>query len=151
MITKHRLLLALALSATRQRRHSGCRADGFPQQRGGRTEQIGRRQQRRHVALLADRPVERWRQGVELQQHDQCRRYPAVLCENNVLSANGAEGVKDQLLSKLGITSTENAKSGIISRAGRLAADRRRQEPGSEQPGTSQITEKVKQKPAIWC
>ncbi len=31
--------------------------------------------------------------------------------KNNVLSANGAEGVKDQLLSKLGITSTENAKS----------------------------------------
>ncbi len=56
--------------------------------------------------------------------------------KNNVLSANGAEGVKDQLLSKLGITSTENAKSQDYQQGpGRLAADRRRQEPGSEQPG----------------
>lgn len=36
--------------------------------------------------------------------------------KNNVLSANGAEGVKDQLLSKLGITSTETPRARIISR-----------------------------------
>ncbi|HHL2558548.1 TPA: DUF2501 domain-containing protein [Yersinia enterocolitica] len=31
--------------------------------------------------------------------------------QNNVLSANGTTAIKDQLMSKLGITSTENAKS----------------------------------------
>ncbi len=82
MITKHRLLLALALSATL--------ASGATQAAGlmdslssaaGELSKSGGDSSGGMSLSLADRPVERWRQGVELQQHDQCRRYPAVLCE----------------------------------------------------------------------
>lgn len=67
--------------------------------------------------------------------------------QNNVLSANGTEAVKDQLLNKLGITSTANANSedyqqglgGLLNTGKGNALD-------LNSLGTSQITEKVKQK-----
>ena len=67
--------------------------------------------------------------------------------KNNVLSANGAEGVKDQLLSKLGITSTENAKSQDYQQGlGGLLQTGEGKSLDLNSLGTSQITEKVKQK-----
>ena len=67
--------------------------------------------------------------------------------KNNVLSANGTEAVKDKLLDKLGITSTANANSedyqqglgGLLNTGKGKALD-------LNSLGTSQITEKVKQK-----
>lgn len=67
--------------------------------------------------------------------------------KNNVLSANGTAAVQDKLLDKLGITSTANANSedyqqglgGLLNTGKGNALD-------LNSLGTSQITEKVKQK-----
>lgn len=67
--------------------------------------------------------------------------------KNNVLSANGTEAVKDQLLSKLGISSTENAKSQDYQQGlGGLLKTGEGKSLDLNSLGTSQITEKVKQK-----
>jgi hypothetical protein len=67
--------------------------------------------------------------------------------QNNVLSANGTEAVKDQLLNKLGITSTVNAKSEDYQQGlGGLLNTGKGNTLDLNSLGTSQITEKVKQK-----
>lgn len=67
--------------------------------------------------------------------------------QNNVLSANGTEVVKDQLLNKLGITSTANANSEDYQQGlGGLLNTGKGNTLDLNSLGTSQITEKVKQK-----
>ncbi len=67
--------------------------------------------------------------------------------KNNVLSENGAEAVKDKLLDKLGITSTANAKSEDYQQGlGGLLNTGDGKQLDLNSLGTSQITEKVKQK-----
>jgi len=67
--------------------------------------------------------------------------------QNNVLSANGTEAVKDQLLNKLGITSTANANSEDYQQGlGGLLNTGKGNTLDLNSLGTSQITEKVKQK-----
>ncbi|MGF6190175.1 DUF2501 domain-containing protein [Serratia sp. 2723] len=67
--------------------------------------------------------------------------------QNNVLSANGSEAVKDQLLNKLGITSAANAKSEDYQQGlGGLLNTGKGNTLDLNSLGTSQITEKVKQK-----
>lgn len=67
--------------------------------------------------------------------------------QNNVLSANGTEAVKDQLLNKLGITSTANASSEDYQQGlGGLLNTGKGNTLDLNSLGTSQITEKVKQK-----
>ncbi|ATM75133.1 hypothetical protein CRN79_04400 [Serratia fonticola] len=67
--------------------------------------------------------------------------------QNNVLSANGTEAVKDQLLNKLGITSTANANSEDYQQGlGGLLNTSKGNTLDLNSLGTSQITEKVKQK-----
>ncbi|MFV8906134.1 DUF2501 domain-containing protein [Serratia fonticola] len=66
--------------------------------------------------------------------------------QNNVLSANGTEAVKDQLLNKLGI-STANANSEDYQQGlGGLLLTGKGNTLDLNSLGTSQITEKVKQK-----
>ncbi|MBL5903554.1 DUF2501 domain-containing protein [Serratia fonticola] len=67
--------------------------------------------------------------------------------QNNVLSANGTEAVKDQLLNKLGITSTANANSEDYQQGlGGLLNTGKGNTLDLNSLDTSQITEKVKQK-----
>ncbi|WP_447871826.1 DUF2501 domain-containing protein [Serratia fonticola] len=67
--------------------------------------------------------------------------------QNNVLSANGTEAVKEQLLNKLGITSTANANSEDYQQGlGGLLNTGKGNTLDLNSLGTSQITEKVKQK-----
>lgn len=67
--------------------------------------------------------------------------------QNNVLSANGTEAVKEQLLNKLGITSTANANSEDYQQGlGGLLLTGKGNTLDLNSLGTSQITEKVKQK-----
>lgn len=67
--------------------------------------------------------------------------------QNNVLSASGTEAVKDQLLNKLGITSTANANSEDYQQGlGGLLNTGKGNTLDLNSLGTSQITEKVKQK-----
>lgn len=67
--------------------------------------------------------------------------------QNNVLSANGTEAVKDQLLNKLGITSTANANSEDYQQGlGGLLNTGKGNTLDLNSLGSSQITEKVKQK-----
>jgi hypothetical protein len=67
--------------------------------------------------------------------------------QNNVLSENGTEAVKDQLLNKLGITSTANANSEDYQQGlGGLLNTGKGNTLDLNSLGTSQITEKVKQK-----
>ncbi|WP_421081599.1 DUF2501 domain-containing protein [Serratia fonticola] len=67
--------------------------------------------------------------------------------QNNVLSANGTEAVKDQLLNKLGITSTANANSEDYQQGlGGLLNTGKGNTLDLNSLGTSQITEKVKKK-----
>ncbi|MGL5426169.1 MAG: DUF2501 domain-containing protein [Serratia fonticola] len=67
--------------------------------------------------------------------------------QNNVLSANGTEAVKHQLLNKLGITSTANANSEDYQQGlGGLLLTGKGNTLDLNSLGTSQITEKVKQK-----
>lgn len=67
--------------------------------------------------------------------------------KNNVLSANGTEAVKDKLLDKLGITSTANANSEDYQQGlGGLLNTGKGKPLDLNSLGTSQITEKVKQK-----
>lgn len=67
--------------------------------------------------------------------------------KNNVLSASATHGVKDQLLSKLGISSTENAKSEDYQQGlGGLLQTGEGKSLDLNNLGTSKITEKVKQK-----
>ncbi|VTR35030.1 Protein of uncharacterised function (DUF2501) [Serratia fonticola] len=63
--------------------------------------------------------------------------------QNNVLSANGTEAVKDQLLNKLGITSTANANSEDYQQGlGGLLNTGKGNTLDLNSLGTSQITEK---------
>lgn len=67
--------------------------------------------------------------------------------QNNVLSANGTEAVKDQLLNKLGITSTANANSEDYQQGlGGLLNTGKGNTLDLNSLGSSQITEKVKKK-----
>lgn len=67
--------------------------------------------------------------------------------QNNVLSANGTTAVKDQLMSKLGITSTENAKSQDYQEGlGGLLKTGEGKSLNLNDLGSEQITEKIKTK-----
>lgn len=67
--------------------------------------------------------------------------------KNNVLSANGTTAVKDQLMSKLGITSTENAKSQDYQEGlGGLLKTGEGKSLNLNDLGSEQITEKIKTK-----
>lgn len=70
--------------------------------------------------------------------------------QNNVLSANGTTAVKDQLMSKLGITSTENAKSqdyqDYQEGLGGLLKTGEGKSLNLNDLGSEQITEKIKTK-----
>lgn len=67
--------------------------------------------------------------------------------QNNVLSANGTTAIKDQLMSKLGITSTENAKSQDYQEGlGGLLKTGEGKSLNLNDLGSQQITEKIKTK-----
>ncbi|WP_227732810.1 DUF2501 domain-containing protein [Yersinia proxima] len=67
--------------------------------------------------------------------------------QNNVLSANGTTAIKDQLMSKLGITSTENAKSQDYQEGlGGLLKTGEGKSLNLNDLGSEQITEKIKTK-----
>ncbi|MFL4558933.1 DUF2501 domain-containing protein [Yersinia kristensenii] len=67
--------------------------------------------------------------------------------QNNVLSANGTTAIKDQLMSKLGITSTENAKSQDYQEGlGGLLKTGEGKKLDLNDLGSEQITEKIKTK-----
>ncbi|TQI79140.1 uncharacterized protein DUF2501 [Serratia fonticola] len=67
--------------------------------------------------------------------------------KNNLISGNGTEAVKDQLLGKLGITSSANAKSEDYQQGlGGLLNTGEGKTLDLNSLGTSQITEKVKHK-----
>ncbi|AUQ41039.1 DUF2501 domain-containing protein [Yersinia ruckeri] len=67
--------------------------------------------------------------------------------KNNVLSAKGTTAIKDQLISKLGISSTENAKSQDYQDGlGGLLKTSEGKSLNLNDLGTSQITEKIKTK-----
>ncbi|AHM75926.1 DUF2501 domain-containing protein [Yersinia hibernica] len=67
--------------------------------------------------------------------------------QNNVLSANGTTAIKDQLMSKLGITSTENAKSQDYQEGlGGLLKTGDGKNLNLNDLGSEQITEKIKTK-----
>ncbi|ANI30808.1 endopeptidase [Yersinia entomophaga] len=67
--------------------------------------------------------------------------------QNNVLSANGTSAIKDQLMSKLGITSTENAKSQDYQEGlGGLLKTGEGKSLDLNNLGTAQLTEKIKTK-----
>ncbi|CNH22896.1 putative glycoprotein/receptor [Yersinia aldovae] len=67
--------------------------------------------------------------------------------QNNVLSANGTTAVKDQLMSKLGITSTENAKSQDYQEGlGGLLKTGEGKSLNLNDLGSEQVTEKIKTK-----
>ncbi|WP_392432413.1 DUF2501 domain-containing protein [Yersinia sp. HM-2024] len=67
--------------------------------------------------------------------------------QNNVLSANGTTAIKDQLMSKLGITSTENAKSQDYQEGlGGLLKTGEGKSLNLNNLGSEQITEKIKTK-----
>ncbi|MDA5546002.1 DUF2501 domain-containing protein [Yersinia rochesterensis] len=67
--------------------------------------------------------------------------------QNNVLSAKGTTAVKDQLMSKLGITSTENAKSQDYQEGlGGLLKTGEGKQLNLNDLGSEQITEKIKTK-----
>lgn len=67
--------------------------------------------------------------------------------KNNVLSAKGTTAIKDQLISKLGISSTENAKSQDYQDGlGGLLKTSEGNSLNLNDLGTSSITEKIKTK-----
>ena len=67
--------------------------------------------------------------------------------QNNVLSANGTTAIKDQLMSKLGITSTENAKSQDYQEGlGGVLKTGEGKSLNLNNLGSEQITEKIKTK-----
>ncbi|WP_416261739.1 DUF2501 domain-containing protein [Gibbsiella quercinecans] len=67
--------------------------------------------------------------------------------KNNVLSQSGTETVKDKLLGKLGISSSENANSQDYRQGlGGLLQTREGKSVDLNSLGSSQLTEKVKQK-----
>ncbi|UZX68055.1 DUF2501 domain-containing protein [Yersinia ruckeri] len=67
--------------------------------------------------------------------------------KNNVLSAKGTTAIKDQLISKLGISSTENVKSQDYQDGlGGLLKTSEGKSLNLNDLGTSQITEKIKTK-----
>lgn len=147
MITKHRLLLALALSATL--------ASGATQAAGlmdslssaaGELSKSGGDSSGMSLSSLTGL----LNGGDKALSSSSMTNAAGILqycVKNNVLSANGAEGVKDQLLSKLGITSTENAKSQDYQQGlGGLLQTGEGKSLDLNSLGTSQITEKVKQK-----
>lgn len=150
MITKHRLLLALALSATLA--SGASQAAGLMDslssaaselsKSGGSGSGNGGMSLSSLTGLLNG--------GDQALSSSSMTNAAGILqycVKNNVLSANGAEGVKDQLLSKLGITSTENAKSQDYQQGlGGLLQTGEGKSLDLNSLGTSQITEKVKQK-----
>ena len=111
MITKHRLLLALALSATAS---GATQAAGLMDSLSSAAGELSKSGGDSSGGMSLSSLTGLLNGGDKALSSSSMTNAAGILqycVKNNVLSANGAEGVKDQLLSKLGITSTENAKS----------------------------------------
>lgn len=112
MITKHRLLLALALSATLA--SGATQAAGLMDSLNSAAGELSKSGGESGGGMSLSSLTGLLNGGDKALSSSSMTNAAGILqycVKNNVLSANGAEGVKDQLLSKLGITSTENAKS----------------------------------------
>ncbi|MGP2864908.1 DUF2501 domain-containing protein [Serratia bockelmannii] len=148
MITKHRLLLALALSATLA--SGASQAAGLMDSLSSAAGELSKSGGDSSSGMSLSSLTGLLNSGDKALSSSSMTNAAGILqycVKNNVLSANGAEGVKDQLLSKLGITSTENAKSQDYQQGlGGLLQTGEGKSLDLNSLGTSQITEKVKQK-----
>ena len=148
MITKHRLLLALALSATLA--SGASQAAGLMDSLSSAAGELSKSGGDSSGGMSLSSLTGLLNGGDKALSSSSMTNAAGILqycVKNNVLSANGAEGVKDQLLSKLGITSTENAKSQDYQQGlGGLLRTGEGKSLDLNSLGTSQITEKVKQK-----
>ncbi|HGM6666899.1 TPA: DUF2501 domain-containing protein [Serratia marcescens] len=148
MITKHRLLLALALSATLV--SGATQAAGLMDSLSSAAGELSKSGGESGGGMSLSSLTGLLNGGDKALSSSSMTNAAGILqycVKNNVLSANGAEGVKDQLLSKLGITSTENAKSQDYQQGlGGLLQTGEGKSLDLNSLGTSQITEKVKQK-----
>jgi hypothetical protein len=148
MITKHRLLLALALSATLA--SGASQAAGLMDSLSSAAGELSKSGGDSSSGMSLSSLTGLLNGGDKALSSSSMTNAAGILqycVKNNVLSANGAEGVKDQLLSKLGITSTENAKSQDYQQGlGGLLQTGEGKSLDLNSLGTSQITEKVKQK-----
>ncbi|EOJ9613312.1 DUF2501 domain-containing protein [Serratia nevei] len=149
MITKHRLLLALALSATLA--SGATQAAGLMDSLSSAAGELSKSGGDSSSGGMSLSSLTGLLNGGDKALSSSSMTNAAGILQycvkNNVLSANGAEGVKDQLLSKLGITSTENAKSQDYQQGlGGLLQTGEGKSLDLNSLGTSQITEKVKQK-----
>ncbi|WP_439056522.1 DUF2501 domain-containing protein [Serratia bockelmannii] len=148
MITKHRLLLALALSATLA--SGASQAAGLMDSLSSVAGELSKSGGDSSSGMSLSSLTGLLNGGDKALSSSSMTNAAGILqycVKNNVLSANGAEGVKDQLLSKLGITSTENAKSQDYQQGlGGLLQTGEGKSLDLNSLGTSQITEKVKQK-----
>ncbi|HEI8668593.1 TPA: DUF2501 domain-containing protein [Serratia marcescens] len=148
MITKHRLLLALALSATLA--SGASQAAGLMDSLSSAAGELSKSGGDSSSGMSLSSLTGLLNGGDKALSSSSMTNAAGILqycVKNNVLSANGAEGVKDQLLSKLGITSTEDAKSQDYQQGlGGLLQTGEGKSLDLNSLGTSQITEKVKQK-----
>lgn len=148
MITKHRLLLALALSATLA--SGATQAAGLMDSLSSAAGELSKSGGDSSGGMSLSSLTGLLNGGDKALSSSSMTNAAGILqycVKNNVLSANGAEGVKDQLLSKLDITSTENAKSQDYQQGlGGLLQTGEGKSLDLNSLGTSQITEKVKQK-----
>jgi len=148
MITKHRLLLALALSATLA--SGASQAAGLMDSLSSAAGELSKSGGDSSGGMSLSSLTGLLNGGDKALSSSSMTNAAGILqycVKNNVLSANGAEGVKDQLLSKLGITSTENAKSQDYQQGlGGLLQTGEGKSLDLYILSTSQITEKVKQK-----
>jgi len=148
MITKHRLLLALALSATLA--SGASQAAGLMDSLSSAAGELSKSGGDSSSGMSLSSLTGLLNGGDKALSSSSMTNAAGILqycVKNNVLSANGAEGVKDQLLSKLGITSTENAKSQDYQQGlGGLLQTGEGKSLDLNSLGTSQITDKVKQK-----
>ncbi|MGK0687481.1 DUF2501 domain-containing protein [Serratia marcescens] len=148
MITKHRLLLALALFATLA--SGATQAAGLMDSLSSAAGELSKSGGDSSGGMSLSSLTGLLNGGDKALSSSSMTNAAGILqycVKNNVLSANGAEGVKDQLLSKLGITSTENAKSQDYQQGlGGLLQTGEGKSLDLNSLGTSQITEKVKQK-----
>ncbi|MBH1918692.1 DUF2501 domain-containing protein [Serratia surfactantfaciens] len=149
MITKHRLLLALALSATLA--SGATQAAGLMDSLSSAAGELSKSGGDSGGGGMSLSSLTGLLNGGDKALSSSSMTNAAGILQycvkNNVLSANGAEGVKDQLLSKLGIISTENAKSQDYQQGlGGLLQTGEGKSLDLNSLGTSQITEKVKQK-----
>lgn len=148
MITKHRLLLALALSATLA--SGASQAAGLMDSLSSAAGELSKSGGDSSSGMSLSSLTGLLNGGDKALSSSSMTNAAGILqycVKNNVLSANGAEGVKDQLLSKLGITSTENTKSQDYQQGlGGLLQTGEGKSLDLNSLGTSQITEKVKQK-----